>query len=274
MSIGTSIGMNFINKGIDQFSYGVGQEYNRYAREKSRKWQVLDQQTAYSNEFKQKMDMAKQYGIHPLALVGTGYTPGPVVSTPSISPPSGGGVPISGNRDSEPQKKLIEAQTRLINAQADQIGQSPTVKNIPSEITAHGENTGITAGVNPQMKYEKTPEGFFQLLPRDNEAYSDEAPMTTQALFLYDDVARRKFGHTIKHNWSDPKLQYKKELWLKSRPPADHKGLIVLWNEKRGQWQQVPKTKENAGHIWLNTKVYNPRGRKQRPSNYDNLPLS
>lgn len=290
MSIGMQAGFNFINKGIDQFSYGVDQEYRRHERHRlrdyelenrasSRKWQIEDQNNAYSREFKQKMKMAKQYGIHPLVLTGG---PGPGSSTitssprsaPPGTPPSGGGNPISGSRDSVANTELIKAQTRLINAQADQIGQSPVIKNVPAEISPSGNNKGIQVGVNPQMKYEKTPEGYFNLIARDNEAYSDEAPITTQAFFLWDDVARRKFGHTIKNNWSKKGLQYKKKLWISSRPSPSHKGNIVLWDEKRGQWQELPKTRENDGHIFKNTRTYKPRGRKQRPVNYQGLPMS
>lgn len=268
---GASLGLNFINKGIDQFTYGVSEEYSRYAREKSREWQVQD----FPIKVKQAMDLAKKYGIHPLVMLGAAGVGGSSSIPPiTSSPPSGGGNPISGSRD---QDALTKAQARLTNAQAEQLenmnklGQDPIKPGTIEQFAEH--STGVMAGYNPQMKYEQTPEGYWNLIARDNEAYSDEAPVTTQAFFLWDDLARRKFGDTIYRNWNDPKFQYRKKLWLQSRP-RNRKGKINLWVRSRGQWREFDLTPENKGHVFSNTKVIKRRKNKQKPVNYQNIPLS
>lgn len=244
MSFGASLGMNFINKGIDQFNYGVSQEYNRYAREKSRKWQMIDNQ----NMLSYRINDAKKHGIHPLAAIGVNPASGGIISGPSSQPPYGGGNAIQGSRDND---SLIKAQIRKLDAETNainSIGQAPTVQKSVEQVGSQSQ--GIQVGENPQMKYDVTPEGFYNLIARDNEAYSDEAPITTQAQYLWDDVARRTAGRRLLHNWNDPKLAERKTWLLASRPKNVPPGYIALWNVARGQWQRVRKTSKNKDWIF------------------------
>ena len=125
MTVGASIGMNFINKGIDQFSYGVSEEYNKYKYEKSRDDAYRREDTYYDRLFKD----AERFGIHPLAMMGASPRSGPMVSFPKSMPPSGGGHPMRFNPSKGEQRiidanaRKAEAEAKIIEHEADNLGQ-------------------------------------------------------------------------------------------------------------------------------------------------------
>lgn len=262
MSIGASIGMNFINKGIDQFTFGVGKEYDRYAREKSRKWQVQNMQNAMTWRIKDGMRM----GIHPLASIGAGVSPGSPISVGgSTTNPSGPGSSINWNDPLlKAQIKKTEAETKHIETMTSKLGQNPAdvytgngtniqgqpdgTVTLPRTITSK-HSPGIESGVASQLKYELRDNGYYYKIPSDNESYSDEAPWSTQFLFLYDElIGDRRRIQKIKKNWNQN--NYDKQLFLQGRPPQDP-GFIALFDETRNQWKRVPKTRYNEGMVFL-----------------------
>lgn len=136
-AIGASIGSELISKGIDQFSYGVSEEYDRYDREQDRDWSVEDQRYAWSYEMDQKMHKADEYGIHPLAMLGVSTSNSNWSSTgsSSASNPQGRmanmGQMAAQIKLMDAQQKKIEAETRAIEGQSLDLKQDNTIGGQP-----------------------------------------------------------------------------------------------------------------------------------------------
>lgn len=241
---------------------------------------IMNSIDASKNRRTQKMAMlggvrirahdARKAGIHPLAALGAQmFNPQPIRA--DYSGIAQFGKDISDRDLKLKQLDLLDAQIKNIQADtAEKLGQGVDTVTDPKRLTPEA-STGIEAGVAAQMKYERSPEGYFYLIARDNEAYSDEAPITTRALFLWDQGKRVAIVKRIQSDWDNPSLAYEKKLWLASRPPA-RKGLINLWVPNRGMWREFPLNDKTKGKIFApgTYRTYQPRGKK-RGKNYDQI---
>lgn len=268
MSFGAMLGMNFINKGIDQFTFGVGKEYDRYAREKAREWQVIDQMDAWTKEFNQKMAASEKFGIHPLAIMGTGYTPSQAMSVGGSSTPSGGGYPVS--LPSKGEQRIIDANARKAEAEAsilekelENMGQSPNNYGVTGSGLAPGgqvDGNIYPAESNPAAdmqsaigfvdRYGVDRQGNFYPTPTQSyeQAFSDEGTWQNQILYQMREAWFPKKVNTLKNNWNDPDQQEFKRRFLETRPQPLRPGKVVLWNGFN--WQSFDKTKENSHKIF------------------------
>lgn len=277
MSFGAMIGGTLVDKGIDQFSWGVGQEYRRHERHRlradqeadyqmQRGWDIEDQQNKWKREFKQKMAMADRFGIHPLALLGTGGSSasGGIVSSPRSAPPvntpSGG---FRGNIHTAEEKRIMRANARKAEAEADllegqvknQMGQSPsgmsygTASLESSQPDGDIYPIGIDPNVDNAQKSSVDRTGNVYVQPKDNEAFSDEAPPVNRVLYTWRDIKYPFNVKKLKNNWTDPKLNEFKYRFLKARPKPRNNKEVVLWNGTN--WQAFRKTKQNQSKIFV-----------------------
>lgn len=290
MSVGASIGMNFINKGIDQFTFGVGQEYNRYAREKSRKWQVQNMQSALQWRVK---DGAK-VGLHPLASIGANTNSGGIISPSTPSPPSGGGNPIH-SKPNDTEKRLIEANARKTEAEAgilekELLGKTgqPDGINLGSGLAPNGQTDGNiypaqTGGVEHQSgaihRYGEAQDGTIYTVPTQSyeQAFSDEGTIINRALYNINDVKFKNDIRRLRHDWSNPSFANTKNQFLITRPKLqgeDKKRYVVLWNGVN--WKKVLKNSKNKDYLFTDGyPTMKPQRKKRRVhENYEYSPVS
>lgn len=279
---GMMMGMNFINKGIDQFSYGVGQEYKRHERHRLRDYAVEDRDKAYAfqrGDFEHKMDMAKKFGIHPLAMLGSdsSYPIASMPSTPSgTMPPSGGGNPILSQKRSREEKRILTAQARKAEAEATimereannngqgNAGTVPGTGAAPAGQT-DGQYSSMESNVTFAENYTVDSEGNAYIKPTQSneQAFGEEGTIMNRALYNARKIYYPEKIRQLKNNWSNPKYSGLKKQFLMTRPHDPQGKWIFLWDQFG--WKRVTKTKENTGHIFLNTRHINPGRTKRVP---------
>lgn len=250
MSIGASIGMNFINKGIDQFNYGVSQEYDRYAREKSREWQLMDYKGATTLKAGDIMRASKTYGIHPLALMGISGSPSSPISVGRSSAPSGGGSSIDfASRDTaellreQTKQAKIETEYKQLELDLFKKGQnvSPPSTNGSAFSNSQGDTNadGLIDNVAPFNQQAMDTQGRTWQVPSQSlqEAVSDEAPWSTQVAYqwsILSDMGKawlvKKFPNQAKNGTGELARFY--DNWIKTRPKQD--GFVFLWDDMYG----------------------------------------
>lgn len=311
------IGAMLIDKGIDQFTFGVGQEYRRherhalrdyeeYDRIQDRKWYLEDDRRLrsrfeadreneraydakkFSREFHDKMAMSKQYGIHPLAMMGSTSQGSPVVSSPGsrFSPSTGGGksappiqTPSSSHnffpRPSADEKRIQNAKARQEEAKASAMEQSlknqgqsshdfdmTNTKFIEGQHDSdmfdvdfpklRSKNVGIDAKVSKGQKHYTDQEGNFYTVPQGDlqQAVSEEGTLKNRILYEFRDLNLPRKVSNLRKNWNDPKLQSFKKRWLSTRPNSNNPNEVVLWNGTN--WQAFYKTSKNQHRIFAN----------------------
>lgn len=297
MSIGAMIGGNLISSGMQLFGTGVGLEYDRAAQERQRRWQHEDMQGKWKAEFHQKMAMAKQYGIHPLAIMGLPSTspnsPIPVGSAVGALSDSFGrmGQGISNAIQARELQKANDlsseeqkARTRLLNAQASNYeNNTPEGINFggPSQgsgLTQQpGNNYGGISHAEPRDKVTIDTLNRGITTPQDSESFSfDEAPPDVVYKYIRnrgrDIMALRR----IRKGTSSP-TEYRKytralkkvQNWIK---PS--KGMYALFSFADNDWVQVPYYKGIEKRLFLEpTRAHkweegpyaiNPRTRKKQ----------
>lgn len=254
MSFGAMLGMNFINKGIDQFTFGVGQEYNRYAREKSRKWQQFD----LMNQLGYRIKDGLKYGIHPLAAIGANVSPGSPISVGGVSPPSGGGQPYTGPV-SKSQERILEATARKEEAEAgiqekilEKMGQGKYEVPPGSGLAPEGQPDGniYPANLDNQgaveniEKYGVTSDGYIYLAPTQNwqEAFGEEGTAFNRLLYNARAFTKPYKIKKLKENWNsnDPEIRTTKFYFLQTRPVSRDPNEIIL-HDGTG-WRAYPKS--------------------------------
>lgn len=292
------IGATLISKGIDQFTFGVGQEYRRHERHRMRDYQTEDirtqrafdlddQNNKYNREFKQKMAMADQFGIHPLAMMGNSGPGGggsSIVSSPPTSPPiSTPSGPFVGRIQSKDEKRITranadkaEAEARLVEHQVQQqMGQNSGNMHFGNASLLKGQADGDIFGIGPigldrnidnTQKASVDREGNVYVTPKDNEAFSDEAPIKNRILYNWRDIRYPFKVNDLKNNWTDPKLSEFKYRFLQARPSPRNNNEVVLWS--KAGWVAVRKNKSNKHKIFLNggptIKAYKFKKKKSR----------
>lgn len=255
MSFGASIGMNFINKGIDQFTFGVGQEYNRYAREKSRKWQVQD----YQNAMTWRINDAKKHGIHPLAAIGASTSSGSPISVGGVSPPSGGGHPIY-KKSTQTDERISLATARKAEAEADLAekiaanhGQNPSdyyqgtgnmpgqpdgdvnVVTVPKQQTVK-QSTGTEAGKAAYWQYVETADGGLKAMISKDISEPMESDWSASG-----EHAVRQGINALK-DWSHLNDSQRNQVLMSQRPYSKKKGYEYRYNRWKRKWYLRRKT--------------------------------
>lgn len=293
------IGGMLIDKGIDQFTYGVGQEYRRHERHRLRDYQtedyrmqrqfdLEDQKNKFTNEFNQKMALANQFGIHPLAMIGSGSPGGssPIISGPRAAPPTS--TPSGrflGTLQTKDEKRIIRANARKAEAeatiwekQAKQTGQNPDNFHVGNASFIDGQpnadiysvsdqSGGSPVGVEQKVvkgqRYTTDKEGNFYLIPSQTvqEAFSDEGTIQNQFLYQMRENSFPIKVNKLRNNWGSRRYREFKRRFLESRPQPRKKDEVVLWNGI--QWQAFYKTKDNANRIFAKgVPTYRPRRKK------------
>lgn len=257
MSVGAQIGMNFINKGIDQFNYGVSQEYNRYAREKSRKWQVQDMKSGLQWRAQDAIKAYEKSGIHPLALLGSGGVQSAPISAGGSSPPSGGGSSIDfhGNETRELLREQIkqariDTEYKQLELDAKKAGQNvtpPATTNPTPFNIANGDlnSDGLIDNVGPFDQQNMDSQGRVWQTPSQQlqEAVSDEAPWSTQLKYQWSVLSDQGKAWLVKKfpkqaTQGNGELAIFYDQWIKTRPQQE--GYVFLWDTLYG-WRRFRK---------------------------------
>lgn len=283
MSFGAALGMKFIDKGIDQFTFGVGQEYNRYAREKARKWQVQDMQSALTWRVRD----GQRVGIHPLAAIGANVGGSSPIVGGSVQPPYGSNPmpPIQSKEEKrilDANARKAEAEASLLEKEVEQMGQAPKYGVSPSgsigpdgqpdgDIYPAGSANLANAGaVENIQKYGVTRDGYIYATPTQSyqEAFGEEGTLMNRFLYNMREAWFPKKVNDLKNNWNSPDkdLQSFKYYFLQSRPRSNDPKEVILWDGVG--WRAYPRHIYGDRHIFKSgPPIMKPRKKKRRMRN-------
>lgn len=274
-----AMGMNFINKGIDQFTFGVGQEYNRASQERQRSYAVQDLQYGGGWDMESKIKKGIEYGIHPLAAIGAGGgSTSQSVSGNNVPPPYGsGGHPVS-NKPSPAEQRIINANARKAEAEATiaenmatESGQADAGQVGSSGLAPAGQTDGniyMTSDVGFADRYDVDSEGYAYIRPTQSaeQAFGEEGTIMNRALYNARKIWYPEKVRELRNDWGNPKNAEFKRQFLMTRPHDPKGKFTFLWSG--AQWKRVPKQfYPNPDQIFLDKKrfpIYAPYKTKRR----------
>lgn len=292
MSFGSMLGMNFINKGIDQFTYGVGQEYTRSHAKRARGWQIEDNKMKFTQDFQQRMKMAEKYGLHPLVLAGgAGVSSSSPIIGRGPQPPSGGNANPFKPSLSPEEKRIVNANARKAEAEAGimekelaNMGQDGAGKVGPNGgLGPAGQTDGdiyMNKNVGFADEYVVDSEGYSYIKPTQSyeQAFGEEGVLINRWIYNTRKAWYPKKVRDLRKNWNSPDQQEFKRQFIGTRPYDPQGKWTFLWSGI--QWKRVPMTRKNRDHLFMGKNPYpimKPLGRKKwygKKDRYSDVPMS